>query len=119
MNPTIPLQPSRLPGFKVVPKRLLGDVFKPSQSAYYVLLGRCGAPQAPRERIWLVHYVDHFVVRCQEQIDRLWAKHRVLITHVAVKLTKPPPPRDFAEAYDRALAVQQLRRQLQPRFRRL
>lgn len=118
---TTPLQPASLPGFKVVPKRHLGDCFRPSQSAYYVLLGRRGGPDAPRERVLLVHYLDHFLHGCQQQIEELWEKHRVLITHVAVKLGKRlrPAHPDFAEVYERAVAVQHLREKLQPRFRRL
>src|SRR3954464_10707315 len=85
---TTPVQPAKLPGFKVVPKRHLGECFSPSQSAYYVLLGRRGAPERPRERVLFVHYLDGFLDSCQQQIDELWEKHRVLITHVAVKLSK-------------------------------
>jgi len=120
MNTTTPLQPTRLPGFKVVPKRHLGDRFSPSQSACYVLLGRRGTPAAPRERVMFVHYVDDFLDACQRQIEELWEKHRVLITHVAVKLGKRlPPQHDFQDIYKRAIAVQHLREKLQPRFRRL
>jgi hypothetical protein len=115
------LHPSKLPGFKVVPKRQLNRVFSPNQSAYYVLLGRRGASVAPRERVLFVHYLDHFVDECQRQIDELWEKHRVLITHVAVKVGKElsATRHDLAEVYDRAVTVQQLRNKLQPRFRRL
>ena len=118
---TTPLQPAKLPGFKVVPKRHLGELFHPSQSAYYILLGRRGSADAPRERILFVHYLDHFLDACQQQIDALWEKHRVLITHVAVKLGKRlrPAHHDFAEVYERAVTVQQLRHKLHPRFRRL
>jgi hypothetical protein len=118
---TTPLQPSKLPGFKVVPKRSLPEVFSPSQSAYYVLLGRRGAPDSPRERVLFVHCLDHFLTECQQQIDELWTKHRVHITHVAVKLRKQlqKSRHDFSEAYERALTIQQLRHKLQPRFRRL
>ena len=118
---TYPLQPLRLRGFKVVPKRNLEDCFSPTQSAYYVLLGRRGTPDCPRERVLFVHYLDHFLDACQRQIEELWSKHRVLITHVAVKLGHAPQPahRDLAQSYERALSVQQLRRKLQPRFRRL
>jgi hypothetical protein len=120
MNTTT-LQPSKLPGFKVVPKRHLEDVFSPTQSAYYVLLGRRGAPASPRERVLFVHYLDHFLSGCQQQIEELWTKHRVHITHVAVKLRKElqSSRHDFAETYERAVAIQQLRQKLQPRFRRL
>ena len=120
MNAT-PLQPAKLPGFKVVPKRHLGEVFAPWQSAYYVLLGRRGAPDSPRERVLLVQYLDRFLEACEQQIEELWEKHRVLITHVAVKIGKPlhPVRHDLADAYERALTVQQLRRKLHPRFRRL
>lgn len=118
---TTSFQPPKLPGFKVVPKRHLGEFFSPSQSAYYVLLGRRGAPDAPRERVLFVHYLDHFLDDCQRQIEELWQKHRVLITHVAVKVGKQlhSPRRDFAEVYDRAVTVQHLREKLHPRFRRL
>lgn len=119
MHPTIPLPPGRLPGFRVVPQRQLGDVFDPSQCAFYVLLGRHGPPDDLRERVWLVHCVDHFLLHCQAQIEELWNRHRVRITHVAVKLTRRHPPRDFSDAYARALAMQRLRQRLQPRFRRL
>lgn len=119
MNSTL-LQPADLPGFTVVPKRRLGDVFRPSQSAYYILLGRRGTPDAPRERVFFVHYLDHFLEGCQRQIEELWAKHRVPITHVAVKIGKRlRPHHDFSEAYERAVTVQHLREKLHPRFRRL
>lgn len=120
MNTTM-LQPSKLPGFKVVPKRHLEESFSPSQSAYYVLLGRHGDPEAPRESVLFVHYLDHFLDGCLQQIEDLWRKHRVLITHVAVKLGKnlASPRHDLAEVYERAVTVQQLRQKLQPRFRRL
>lgn len=120
MNST-PLQPASLPGFKVVPKRHLGEFFRPSQSAYYVLLFRRDDPAAPRESVLFVHYLDHFLEGCQQQIAELWEKHRVLITHVAVKLGKPlrPAHHDFAEVYERAVTVQHLRQKLHPRFRRL
>lgn len=118
---TTSLQPSKLPGFKVVPKRHLQEEFSPSQSAYYVLLGRRGAPNSPRERVLFVHYLDHFLGGCQQQIEELWRKHRVLITHVAVKLGKQlqSSRHDFAQVYERAVTVQQLRHKLHPRFRRL
>ena len=120
MNTTIPLQPTRLRGFKIVPKRHLDACFSPSQSACYVLLGRRGDPAAPRERVMFVHYLDDFLEACQHQIDELWEKHRVLITHVAVKLGKRlPPQHDFQEVYKRAVTVQHLREKLHPRFRRL
>ena len=119
MNPP-PLQPHKLPGFKVVPKRLLGQCFSSSQSAYYVLLGRRGAPHRPRERVLFVHYLDRFLNECQRQIEDLWSKHRVMITHVAVKLQESEPAHgDLARVYDRAVSVQQLRQKLQPRFWRL
>jgi hypothetical protein len=118
---TTPLQPTKIPGFKVVPKRHLGACFSASQNAYYILLRRRGAPDAPRERVLFVHYLDHFLDACQRQIEDLWEKHRVLITHVAVKIGKDLPPAhgDLAELYDRAVAVHQLREKLHPRFRRL
>ena len=118
---TMPLPPPKLPGFKVVPKRLLGKCFSSSQSAYYVLLGRRGAPECPRERVLFVHYLDGFLNECQQQIEDLWAKHRVMITHVAVKLGRESTPAhgDLARTYERAVSVQQLRQRLQPRFRRL
>jgi hypothetical protein len=44
----------------------------------------------------------------------------VPITHIAVKLGAPlRRAHDFAAAYTRALTVQKLRQELQPRFRRL
>src|SRR4051812_21438477 len=117
----IPLQPTKLPGFKVVPKRHLGECFSTSQNAYYVLLGRRGAADAPRERVLFVHYLDHFLDSCQRQIDDLWEKRRVLITHVAVKIGKGlrPAHGDLAELYERAVTVHHLRQKLHPRFRRL
>jgi hypothetical protein len=118
---TSPLQPLRLPGFKVVPKRHLGAFFSSSQSAYYILLGRRGAPECPRERVLFVHYLDSFLDACQAQIEELWRKHRVLITHVAVKLgdEQRSAHGDLAQTYQRAVSVQQLRQKLHPRFRRL
>lgn len=118
---TTSLQPSKLPGFKVVPKRHLQEFFSPTQSAYYILLGRRGAPDAPRERVLFVHYLDHFLDGCQQQIDELWQKHRVLITHVAVRVGKhlESSRHDFAQVYERAVTVQHLREKLHPRFRRL
>lgn len=118
---TAPLHSTRIPGFKVVPKRQLGELFHDSQSAFYVLLGRRGAPDAPRERVVFVDYLDDFLDGCQKQIDELWAKHRVMITHVAVKLSRPfhAPSHSLTEAYQRAIAVQELRHKLNPRFRRL
>lgn len=115
------LHPTKLAGFKVVPKQKLQEVFSPSQSAYYILLGRRGASVAPRERVLFVHYLDHFVDGCQRQIEDLWRKHRVLITHVAVKLGDEinATRHDWANVYQRAVTVQQLRNKLQPRFRRL
>jgi hypothetical protein len=120
MNST-PLQPTKLPGFKIVPRRHLQDEFSPSQNAYYVLLGRRGAPDSPRERVLFVHYLDHFLNSCQRHIEHLWDKHRVHITHVAVKVGDAATPAhgDLAELYDRAVTVHQLREKLQPRFRRL
>lgn len=118
---TTELQPSKIPGFTVVPKRHLGEIFSPTQSAYYILLGRRGTPAAPRERVLFVHYVDHFVDECQRQIEELWTKHRVLITHVAVKVGRrlQSSRHDFAQAYERAVTIQALRHKLHPRFRRL
>ena len=120
MNTTT-LQPTNLPGFKVVPKRHLEEVFSSSQSAYYVLLGRRGAPESPRESVLLVQYFDDFLDACQRQIEELWRKHRVLITHVAVKIGKGLRPKRgaLAKTYERAVAVQHLREKLHPRFRRL
>ena len=120
MNAT-PLQPADLPGFNVVPKRHLGEFYSRTQSAYYVLLGRRGAPTSPRESVLFVHYLDNFLDGCQRQIEELWRKHRVPITHVAVKLGKQlaAPRRDFSQVYARALTVQHLREKLHPRFRRL
>ncbi len=118
---TTPLQPVRLRGFKVVPKRRLRDFFSPSQNAYYILLGRRGPSHAPRERVLFVHYLDHFLDTCHRQIEALWDKHRVVITHVAVKAGKQlrPAHHDLAELYHRAVTVQHLRDKLRPRFRRL
>jgi hypothetical protein len=110
----------RLPGFKVVPKQHLHESFRPDQCACYVLLGVHGTPQESRERVLLVHYVDHFLDACERQIDDLWQKHRVLITHVAVKLGQLSRPHgDLTQAYERAVTLQQLRQKLHPRFRRL
>jgi hypothetical protein len=116
-----PLHLSKVRGFKVVPKNHLGDMFSPSQSAFYVLLGRRGRPTARRERVLFVDYVDDFLSCCQQQIEELWQKHRVVITHVAVKLGRPfrKAPHDLTDAYTHALQVQSLRHKLQPRFRRL
>jgi hypothetical protein len=118
---TTPLTSMSMPGFKIVPKRSLGRVFHESQGAFYVLLGRRGAPEAPRQRVLFVDYLDDFLDACQQQIDELWAKHRVMITHVAVKIGRPfrPAPHDLTVAYRRAIAVQELRHRLNPRFRRL
>lgn len=116
-----PTPAAKIRGFKVVPKRQLGDVFRPSQGAFYVLLGRHGDPAQPRERVLFVDYVDDALGACQQRIDALWAKHRILITHVAVKLSRRirATPVNLTEAYQRALAVQELRHKLNPRFRRL
>lgn len=117
---TTPVQPEKLSGFKIVPRRALDEFFSPSQSAYYVLLGRSGRPEEPRERVLFVQYLDHFLDSCHQQIDALWRKHRVLITHVAVKVGRRlRPQRELAEVYERAVTVHQLREKLQPRFRRL
>jgi hypothetical protein len=120
MNAT-PQLSTKIPGFKVVPKRQLGALFHDSQSAFYVLLGRHGDPGAPRESVLFVDYVDDLVDACQEKIDELWDKHRVIITHVAVKLGAHlrSPDRNLTHAYERALAVQALRNKLNPRFRRI
>jgi hypothetical protein len=118
---THPLQPVRLPGFTVVPKRRLQQRFSPSENAFYILLGRRGPSTAPRESVLAVHYLDHFLTHCQEQIAKLWEKHGVVITHVAVKAGKDlrPAHGDLAELYDRAVTVQHLREKLHPRFRRV
>lgn len=117
---TTPVQPDKLPGFRVVARRELEQFFNPSQSAYYILLGRSGTPDEPRERVLFVQYLDRFLDSCQQQIEELWEKHRVLITHVAVKVGRRlKPRRELAEIYDRAVTVHQLREKLQPRFRRL
>lgn len=118
---TSPLQSTRIRGFRVVPKQHLSDLFRTPRSAFYVLLGRRGAPESPRERVLFVDYVDDFVAACQQQIDELWAKHGVIITHVAVKLGRRvgSAHRDFTAAYERAVAIQELRHKLNPRFRRL
>ena len=117
---TSPIHPLKLRGFKIVPKRRLEDCFSPSQGAYYVLLGRRGAPTRLRERVLFVHYLDCFLEDCLRQIEKLWAKHRVVITHVAVKPRNiQPAHRDLARTYERAVSIQQLRQKLQPRFRRI
>lgn len=118
---TNPLHSTRIPGFKIVPKRRLADMFHDSQSAFYILLGVRGAPEEPRERVVFVAYLDDFLDACQQQIDELWAKHRVMITHVAVKLRRrfEPNHHNLTKAYQQALAVQELRHKLNPRFRRL
>jgi hypothetical protein len=117
---TTPVQPEKLPGFKVVPRRSLDEVFNPSQSAYYILIGRGGTSEDPRERVLFVQYLDRFLDSCHQQIEELWRKHRVLITHVAVKVGRRlRPERELAKVYDRAVTVHQLREKLQPRFRRL
>ena len=120
MNAT-PLPLIRLPGFQVVPKRRLQQRFSPSQNAFYVLLGRRGPSGAQRESVLLVYYLDHFLTKCQEQITKLWEKHGVVITHVAVKAAKGlrPAHGDLAELYERAVTVQHLREKLHPRFRRV
>lgn len=120
MNAT-PLPPTKIPGFTVVPKQQLGELFPQPRSAFYVLLGRHGDPDAPRESVLFVDYVDDLLEACHQRIDELWEKHRVLITHVAVKLGQPLRTREpnLTRAYERALAVQELRHQLNPRFRRL
>lgn len=104
-----------------MPKHHLHDSFRPSQSAYYVLLGRRDTSDASHERVVFVHYLDRFLDSCERQIEDLWQRHRVLITHVAVKLGRSlrRSPSALAQTYARALEVQQLRQQLHPRFRRL
>lgn len=118
---TTPLHPEKLSGFKVVPKRLLRKCFSSTQSAYYVLLGRRGGPDCRRERVLFVHYLDRFLDQCQQEIEELWKKRRVMITHVAVKPGRKSVPvhGDLARSYERAVSIQQLREKLQPRFRRL
>ncbi len=117
------MRPStKIPGFKIVPKRDLRRHFTRSQAAYYILLAHRGPANAPKERVFFVRYVDQFLTACQRQIDLLWSKHRVLITHVGVRLGKrlrPSQPDFLQKAYERALAVQHLREQLAPRFRRI
>lgn len=117
---TTSLHEFRLPGFTLVPKEQLKESFSPDQSAYYVLLRQHRSPDEPHECVVYANYLDHFVDDCQQQIEELWQKHRVWITHVAVKLGAPlRRSHDFAQAYARALTVQRLRQKLQPRFRRL
>ncbi len=118
---TSPLHSTNIPGFRVIPKRQLGDFFHESQGAFYVLLGRHGTPEDPRESVVFVDYLDDFLHACQNQIEEFWNKHRVMITHVAVKLREPFAAEhpDLTRAYERALAVQELRHRLHPRFRRL
>ncbi len=115
-----PIHSTRIPGFKIVSKHELGDFFHDSQGAFYVLLGRRGRPEEPRESILFVDYVDDLVTACQQRIDDFWSKHRVMITHVAVKLGHKfaGDHRNLTQAYERALAVQELRHKLNPRFRR-
>ncbi len=115
-----PLHSTRIPGFKVVSKHQLGDFFQGSQSAFYVLIGRRGDPENPRESVLFVDYVDDLVSACQQRIDDFWSKHRVLITHVAVKLRRPfgGDHHNLTRAYERALAIQELRHKLNPRYRR-
>lgn len=118
MNPAS--EPDLLPGFKVVPKRILPRIYRPTQSAYYVLIGRRGAPDAPRQRVVLVECLDEFLAGCQQQIAELWEKHRILVTHVAVKVDRRLGRRhELSEVYERAITVQQLRRRLHPRLRRV
>jgi hypothetical protein len=116
-----PTRSSNIPGFTVVSQQELDEVFDASQSAFYVLLGRHGAPEDTPESVLFVDYVDHFVDMCQQRIDALWQKHRVLITHVAVKLGGQfdRHHHNLMQAYERALALQELRHRLNPRFRRL
>jgi hypothetical protein len=117
---TAPLNHLDLPGFKVVPKQELHEAFTPDQSACYVLLGVRGTADDPTERVLFVHHVDHFLATCEHQIEKLWEKHRVLITHVAVRLGALGRARgDLTSAYQRALELQHLRQKLHPRFRRL
>lgn len=120
MNAT-PQLSTKIPGFTVVPKQHLGDAFPKSKSAFYVLLGRHGDPEEPRESVLFVDYVDDLLDACAEKIDQLWDKHRVLITHVAVKVGGPlrAPAHNLTAAYQRALAIQELRNRLNPKFRRL
>jgi hypothetical protein len=115
------LDSSCLAGFKVVPKRNLREEFSPSQSAYYVLIGRRGPSDDPRESVLLVGYLEHFVDLCQHQIDALWQKHRVFITHVAVRAGTElhRTRRDLSAAYHRAVVIQELRQKLHPKFRRV
>lgn len=116
-----PIQTTRIPGFTVVSKHELDAMFDRSQSAFYVLLGRHGPPEEPRESVLFVDYVDDFLGSCQQRIEALWQKHRVLITHVAVKLggEMHAHDHDLTRAYQRAIALQELRHRLNPRFRRL
>src|SRR5881275_2656772 len=108
MNP-VPLSHFKLPGFKVVPKTHLHESYRPEQCACYVLLGVRGAPEDPTERVLFVHYVDHFLDTCEHQIEKLWEKHRVLITHVAVKLGSLGRKHgNLTQAYARALELQHL-----------
>jgi hypothetical protein len=118
---TAPLHSTRIPGFKVIPKHQLGEYCHGSRSAFYVLLGRRGPPDEPRESVLFVDYVDDLLAACQQRIDEFWDKHRVMITHVAVKLGRPfrGAHHNLTHAYERALAVQELRHKLNPRYRRL
>ena len=62
----------------------------------------------------------HFLDACEWQIEELWQKHRVLITHVAVKIGSLGRSHgNLTKAYARALEIQHLRQKLHPRFRRL
>ena len=117
---TAPLHSPRIPGFKVVPKHQLGALSRGPQSAFYVLLGRHAPENEPTESILFVDYVDDLVSACEQRIDEIWDKHRVMITHVAVKLGRTlRARRTLTAAYERALAIQELRHKLNPRFRRL
>jgi hypothetical protein len=114
-----PLLSARIPGFKVVSKHQLDEICHGTTSAFYVLLGRHGPPEDPRESILFVEYVDDLLAACQQRIDEFWDKHRVMITHVAVKPSSPfEGERNLTHAYERALALQELRHKLNPRFRR-
>lgn len=116
-----PLDSTTIPGFKVVPKHQLAEFFQDSQSAFFVLIGRRGRPEDPRESVLFVDCVDDLLEECQRRIEELWTKHRVAITHVGVKPSTPmrSDHPNLTEAYQRAIAVQELRHKLNPRFRRV
>lgn len=118
---TTPPHAKKIPGFKLVSKNRLEEEFHGAQSAYYILFGKPQTSDVPSEQVVLVDAVDDFLEACQHQIDELWSKHRVTITHIAVKLGRPfrTNERNLTCAYERALEIQELRNRLHPQFRRV